>query len=305
MNDSPVVSILMATFNGGAYLREQLDSLIGQTYTSWRLVVHDDGSTDDTLLILGEYQRRDPRISIMDDGVTNLGPAANFLHLMRHVEAQFYMFCDQDDIWLPEKVNHMVAGIAKYEGPTVLYTNSYLYVGDTAIAQKSTVIHPSTLRDTLFFNSGIQGCAVIFNRQLMDILRPFPDTIAMHDHLITMGAVTFGQIVYLDEVLVWYRQHSKNATGNQPRGTFRKLISFLAVKKPVISRSHYYANEAFYAHYRELIDVAKKELFQAYFRYTSSRSVLERLFIVLKHKFALGNKRGLLLVKTMIRTPID
>ncbi|MGV3763102.1 glycosyltransferase family 2 protein [Parapedobacter sp.] len=295
----------MATFNGGTYLREQLDSLIGQTYTSWRLIAHDDGSTDDTLLILEEYQHRDPRISIMDDGVTNLGSAANFLHLMRHVEGKFYMFCDQDDIWLPEKVGRMVAGIAKYEGPTALYTNSYLYEGgSTAISQKSTVIHPHTLRDTLFFNSGIQGCAVIFNHQLMDILRPFPDIVAMHDHLITMGAVTFGQIVYLDEVLVWYRQHSQNATGNQPRGTFGKLASFLVERRPVISRLHYHANEAFYTHYRELIDRAKSKLFQAYFRFASSRSVAERLFIVLKNKFELGNKKGLLLFKTMIRTPI-
>ncbi|MFB2119331.1 glycosyltransferase family 2 protein [Parapedobacter sp. 2B3] len=295
----------MATFNGGTYLREQLDSLIGQTYTFWRLIVHDDGSADDTLSILNEYQREDARITVMDDGVVNLGPAANFLHLMRHVEGELYMFCDQDDIWLPEKVGKMVAAISSYDGPAALYTNSYLYVGGKAVSQKSTVIHPRTLNDTLFFNSGIQGCAVIFNNRLMEIMQPFPGSVAMHDHLITMGAVTFGQIVYLDEVLVWYRQHGQNATGNQPIGTVRRLVSFFSARKPVINRLHYNANKAFYERYIQLMDASKRELFEAYFRFASSRSVLERLFVVLKNRFALGNKKGLLLFKTLIRTPIN
>src|SRR5690606_25730665 len=174
MPNTPVV-ILMATFNGAPHLREQLDSLIRQTYTAWRLVIHDDGSTDGTLSILEEYRQKDPRITIMDDGRVGLGAAGNFLHLMRPVEGEYYLFCDQDDIWLKEKVAQLVATISVCKGPTVVYANSHLYVADEIRSQKSTRIHPSSLRDTLFFNSGIQGCAVIFNHALMDRLKPFPE----------------------------------------------------------------------------------------------------------------------------------
>jgi len=299
------VVILMATFNGAPHLREQLDSLIRQTYTAWRLVIHDDGSTDGTLSILEEYRQKDLRITIMDDGIIGLGAAGNFLHLMRHVEGEYYMFCDQDDIWLEEKVARLVAAVSDCEGPTVVYANSHLYVAGEVIRQKSTQVHPSSLRNTLFFNSGIQGCAVIFNHALVDRLKPFPEVIAMHDHLVTMGAVTFGQMIYLDQPLVLYRQHDQNATGNQPLGPFRRLASFLFGGKPVINRLHYNANRAFYTRYQLALDVTSQKLFRAYFCYANSRSVFKRLFILLKNRFTLGNKRGLLLYKTLVRRPIN
>lgn len=295
----------MATFNGAAYLREQLDSLLRQTYAHWQLIVHDDGSTDDTLLILDEYRRMDPRITVMDDGIVGLGPAGNFLHLMQYVNSEYYLFCDQDDIWLEEKVERQLSVISQCEGPAVVYSNSYLYVDGNITSKTSTVIHPRSLRDTLFFNSGIQGCAVLFNHSLMERLRPFPSVVAMHDHLITMGAATFGQLIYLDQSLVLYRQHPRNATGNQPRGIFRRATSFLFGNKPVINRLHYDANKSFFTCYQPFIETAERKLFNAYFRYVNSRSVFERLFILWKNRFTLGNKRGLLFYKTLMRKPIN
>jgi Glycosyltransferases involved in cell wall biogenesis len=302
---NPPVVILMATFNGAPHLREQLDSLIRQTYSAWRLIVHDDGSTDGTLAILDEYRRIDPRITVMDDGVVGLGAAGNFLHLMRHVKGAYYLFCDQDDIWLEEKIAQLVAVISNCEGPAVVYANSYLYVDGVVIPQMSTLLHPTSLRDTLFFNSGIQGCAIIFNHSLMDRLAPFPEFVAMHDHLVTMGAVTFGQMIYLNQPLVLYRQHKQNATGNQPLGFFRRSVSFLFGGKPVVNRNHYNANLAFFQHYQSMLDQSSQKLFKAYFRYVNSRSVFERLFILLRNRFTLGNKRGLLLYKTLVRRPIN
>ncbi len=305
MMNSPLVTILMATYNGSKHIREQLDSLIEQHYTNWELIVHDDGSSDDTVTIIKGYAGQDRRIRLIEDGVTGLGAAHNYLHLMQQADGDFFMFCDQDDVWMEEKVGRMVAAAAPYNGPAAVYSNSYLYTGEDVLRQKSTIFHPSKLRNTLFFNSGIQGCSLIFNRHLMELLRPFPETVAMHDHLVTMGAVSFGTIAYLDEVLMYYRQHELNVSGNQPLGYFQKIRSFLFGGTPVVSRSHYEANQAFYRRYHSLIDEASRRLFNAYFRYANSRSVFERLSILLKNRFTLGSTWGVLYYKTLVRKPIN
>src|SRR5690606_5171821 len=102
-----------------------------------------------------------------------------------------------------------------------------------------------------------------------------------------------------------YRQHTLNVTGNQPLGYFQKMRSFLFGGTPVVSRSHYEANQAFYRQYYPMIKEADRKLFQAYFRYANSRSVFERLFILLKNRFTLGNKWGVLCYKTLVRKPIN
>lgn len=301
---SPCVDILMATYNGEAYLSEQLDSLLNQTYKHWRLTIHDDGSTDRTLAIIRQYVAQDSRITLLDDGVIGLGSAHNFLHLMERVEGEYYLCCDQDDIWLPEKIEKMLKIAQGFDGPAMVYCNAYLYAEGKVLPRFSTQIHPSSLRNTLFFNSGIQGCAVLVNRALLDTLRPFPDKVAMHDHLLTIGAVTFGTIRYLDEGLIWYRQHGLNVTGSQPRGFWSRIKLFFEADKPVVSRTHFDANHAFFIRYGNAMDQVSSRLFQAYFQYGQCRSVLKRLFILLRFGFTLGNKRGILFFKTLIRKPI-
>lgn len=305
MTDHVEITIVMATYNGEAHLREQLDSLIGQTYPYWRLLVHDDGSTDRTLTIIDKYMRQDARIALLDDGITGLGATRNFLHLLDHVNTDLCMFCDQDDIWLRDKVAKMVETISIDGGAAAAYANSYLYVGSQVVRQLSTRIHPTSLRSTLFLNSGMQGCAMIINRALLEKLKPFPETVAMHDHLLTLGAVVFGKLVYLDEVLTLYRQHESNVTGNQDLGLFQRILSFFVRSKPVISRTHYEANRAFYNRYKDSLNASQQRLFQNYFRYAMEANLIQRLLILLENKFTLGDKRGVLLVKTLLRRPVS
>ena len=300
----PSVAILMATYNGANYIARQLDSLMEQTYPYWRLVVHDDGSTDDTLAIVNGYSARDPRIILLDDRVSKQGASKNYLHLLNEVDSDLYLFCDQDDIWLANKIECMVNKIAGSQQPTLVYGNAYFYREGRVIDQKTTTIHPHTLRDSLFFNSGIQGCSMIINAQLLALLKPFPDVVAMHDHLLTMGAVAFGRIVYVDEVLMWYRQHALNVTGNQKLGYLTKIRAFFKSGKPVIDSAHFVANQAFYSRYFPLLTGENRELFQAYFRYAHSRSVVKRITILIKNRFTLGDKKGVLILKTMLRKPI-
>ncbi|MBR4154305.1 MAG: glycosyltransferase [Paludibacteraceae bacterium] len=108
------VAILMATYNGAKYLREQIDSLFVQTYRDWTLYIQDDGSKDATLDIIKEYS--DERIVLVDVGLTRQGAGMNFMSLLNMVESEYYMFCDQDDVWFEDKMEKELARMKEIEG---------------------------------------------------------------------------------------------------------------------------------------------------------------------------------------------
>ena len=98
------IAILMATYNGKDYIGEQIDSLLAQSFTNWHLYIHDDGSTDGTDKVIHQYENRYPQhISILNYPSQG-GACGNFLSMLENVSADYYMFCDQDDVWLPEKI---------------------------------------------------------------------------------------------------------------------------------------------------------------------------------------------------------
>ena len=98
------IDILMATYNGEKYIVEQIDSIINQTYKNWNLLIRDDNSTDRTLEIIKNYQKKDARIRILDNNKVNLGIVKNFEKLLKISESELIMFSDQDDIWKKGKI---------------------------------------------------------------------------------------------------------------------------------------------------------------------------------------------------------
>ena len=103
-----MIAILMSTYNGERYLREQIDSLLNQTYKDWKLYIRDDGSTDETISIIESYVNDYPDlIVLLKDDLGNLGSARSFMRILSVVDADYYMFCDQDDVWLPNKVKDL------------------------------------------------------------------------------------------------------------------------------------------------------------------------------------------------------
>ncbi|MBU1715693.1 MAG: glycosyltransferase, partial [Proteobacteria bacterium] len=132
------IEILLSTYNGGKYLREQLDSLLAQTCNDWVLLVRDDGSSDDTVIILEEYRTRHPeKIGIVSGGKKRLGACASFAFLLAQSTAPYVMFCDQDDVWLPEKVEvtfeSMLSAESKMPGLPVL-VHADMYVTDNVMS---------------------------------------------------------------------------------------------------------------------------------------------------------------------------
>ena len=102
-----MIDILMATYNGEKYLREQIDSILEQSYTEFRLLISDDCSTDDTRNILNEYVKKDRRVIVFLQN-KNIGAVKNFQYLMEKVESDYFMFSDQDDIWQKDKIRKSI-----------------------------------------------------------------------------------------------------------------------------------------------------------------------------------------------------
>lgn len=225
MRKTPLIHILMATYHGERYLREQIDSLLQQTEQDFVLYAQDDCSTDGTYGILCDYASRYPEKVHVERNVANSGGAKyNFLSLMeKHRQAEYCMLCDQDDVWLPDKIAVSLSAIrgaeACYGKQTPLLAHTDLTVVDAAC----NPIHPSfvgmqgiltahqSLRSITICNT-VTGCAAVYNRALAELIR-MPSYCEMHDHWLAMTAAAFGQIRFVPQATVLYRQHGGNTLG--------------------------------------------------------------------------------------------
>lgn len=298
-----MIDILLATYNGEKYLELQIQSIISQSWRDWRLLIHDDGSLDGTKEIIRKYTSSDSRIIHLDDGITHLGPGGNFFHLMKKADADYVCFCDQDDFWFPHKLEKMVNLAEQKDSqiPFILFSDSYSWLPECSSPVGTPVVrYPNRkLRNFFFLNGGIQGCACLFNKKLLDAVRDFPGYIPMHDQLISLYAASFGQIFYLNDKLFLYRQHQANATAHIKQS---KLSSCGAIFSgtPVIERSYYNGIKSFYDVFRGQLSSEQKKLFSDFLAFPSEGRIF-RFFSILSNRYTLYGSICLLLVKTLFK----
>lgn len=299
-----MIDILLATYNGEKFLANQLYSLLAQTYQNWRVLVHDDGSNDQTIAIIKQFALLDKRIILIEDGIKFGDAAQNFLHLLnKYSNSDYIVFCDQDDIWFESKLQLLYENIKNQQGGCAVYCNAYSYDGVKIIGDNVTSFKRKGLKDSLFLNGGVQGCSLMFNKALKNDIGIYPEFIWMHDHFITIFALTFGKIIYVDASLMLYRQHANNVTGNMNVTMRQRLKSFFNRRNPVIDQNHYDANVSFFSTYKERMDDAQIKLFNSYFLFPRV-NLLKRIFIIFKNSFKIGNWSLALFIKTIIRKPI-
>ncbi|MBP3234736.1 MAG: glycosyltransferase family 2 protein [Eubacterium sp.] len=221
------VHIMMATYNGEKFIKEQIDSIINQTYQDWMLYISDDCSTDDTVNIIDDYCRQYPDKIVLLNRDKKLGGAKqNFLYLFDICpKAELYMFTDQDDVWLPEKAEKLVK---KYD--EVHTENCLVYcdlkVVDSDLNTKSesfiTDIHYSNKKEFILMNNYVPGCVMLIDDYLREAIGILPRQCFMHDWWIVMYSTFFGNIFKVDESLHLYRQHSNNTIGAIKKPSFVK-----------------------------------------------------------------------------------
>ncbi|GAA6764487.1 glycosyltransferase family 2 protein [Flavobacterium johnsoniae] len=235
-NKEPLVYILLASYNGGKYIEEQINSIVLQTYTNWILLIRDDNSSDDTVTIIESFIRKDQRIKLIEKGVENnsKGACQNFASLLNvavQEKASYMMFADQDDYWFPEKIDKMIKGIDKDLNPAMLYS-SFLYADDNLKILpehvqkiKSSFLKPSFNR--LIVQNTVYGCTMMINYSMAQKCLPIPQEAENHDYWITLVATGINaSISHLDIPLMLYRQHGNNVTGS-----FNDHSNFSRVKR--------------------------------------------------------------------------
>lgn len=211
---SKKVAILLSTYNGEKYLREQIDSILAQTYDNFELIVRDDGSRDSTVEIVKEYiEKSDKEITLMVG--KNLGFIKSFFELLKHSDADYFSFADQDDIWFPNKIELAVNSLNKLDDtkPNMAFSNVDYY--DTEMNFMGN--GDSKGKKPSFLNSLYecinQGMTMVINKTTRDyIVKNIPEKCFFHDWWTYMICTAFGNVVQDDVVTVKYRRAKTNAT---------------------------------------------------------------------------------------------
>ena len=213
------VNILMSTYNGQQFLAEQIRSIQDQSYTDWTLFIRDDGSSDNTKEILKDFERQDSRIHLIDsDKSDNLGVIKSFHKLVNHDRADYYFFSDQDDVWLPNKLELSLKEAQNYlaDLPLMVYMDLKVVNQDLEIMTESMVKsqshHANTELVQELTENTVTGGVAMINHALAEMWQE-TDDILMHDWYLALLASTFGNLVFIDQPGELYRQHSDNVLG--------------------------------------------------------------------------------------------
>ena len=239
MGPDGAVAILLATFNGAPYLRSLLDSIEAQSSTEWFMWTRDDGSTDATIEQLQRFEERhQDRMRRVRDH-ERLGARGSFDRLLSSAfdasRAQYFFFCDQDDVWHVDKVERLVAGIRDAESRVGASTPILLHSDLRVVGPGLEIMHPSLKEHQrvdasvwrgfrqLLVQNVVTGCAAVVNRALVRRMGGIPEEAVMHDWWSALVAAAFGQVVYYPYATVDYRQHATNVIGAQEVGLLKLL----------------------------------------------------------------------------------
>ena len=304
--ESDTVAICMATFNGEQFINEQIKSIIDQTYKNWILFIRDDNSNDATAEMLKSWAEAVPdQIVVLTDPTLAGGSASkNFAAIVNFIksnyEFNYFMFADQDDYWLPEKIEKTLVKMKETEekvgGPILVHTDlkvvdSELHIlGDSFFKYRALKPEIKEL-STLLVQNNVTGCTMMWNKLLNEITVLTDERVIMHDWWFTLTACCFGTIVCLEEPTILYRQHGKNAVGATEVNTLsfivRRLLGYNQVKK-VLKLSVVQA-QAFLATYNHLLSPTNRKTVDEYSK-LYNRNKINRIKTILRNNYL---KQGL------------
>lgn len=227
---STTVEILLATYNGAKYIREQLDSIFDQSYTNFKLTIRDDGSTDTTLDIVNEFiGKYGDRIAVLADDGRRLGSTQSFAALIEASTENYMMLCDQDDFWCKDKIEVTLNKMLELEKsnadiPLMVFTDLKEVDRNLKVLSESFIsnqkLFPSICDNPtkLIALNVVAGCTTMFNRVSIKVILPIPIGNIVHDQWIAINIAKYGKIAYLNKATILYRQHSNNSVGAKKVG---------------------------------------------------------------------------------------
>ncbi|VDR25999.1 putative glycosyl transferase [Raoultella terrigena] len=300
------LDVILASYNGERYIKDQILSVLTcfehVHNMECRILISDDSSLDNTVSVLQEICNHDSRVQLLDSDKKG-GVKFNFHHLMLNTDADYIFFSDQDDYWLPEKINLFLNKMmeSESENPGPVLVHSDLCVTDENLSPVNvSMFNYQNLNKTpsfteLLISNSVTGCVMACNKELIDSVKhgKIEESI-MHDWYVALYASAFGRIEFIDHSMILYRQHSNNQVGAKAF-TLKKLISSDGYKNQIKNaRDSVYKTKAqaqlFYDDFGLLLNVSDKNILEKFIS-TFDGSFLGRLNLFLNKKI---RKKGFL-----------
>lgn len=291
--ENVVVDILMASYNGEHYISDQIKSIQKQSFTNWRLLISDDCSSDATPEIIRRFAAEDNRIIIVSEGIRYGSAKDNFLSLTNKAKAPYVMFSDQDDVWLPTKVEKTLTKMHEVEKqngdiPLLVFTDMKVVREDLSIIsnsfEKFSNIDPyRTFFSHLLAQSVGAGCTMMVNQIAIKYMLKVnkTDDIIMHDWWFSLVASAFGKIGYIDEPTSLYRQHGDNEVGAKKYSPIRQIRKMRVLKLRVEKTVR--QSQVFLETYRSELEVKQKLAIENFCKYYTSKG-FQSLFYLVKSR---------------------
>lgn len=219
----PAVQIVLATYNGEQFLQQQIESLLQQSYSDFTVLIRDDGSTDKTLEIIQSYQEKYPaKFFLLKEDKKNVGATQNFGILLANSTADYIFFCDQDDVWLSDKIEQSLKIIFSIENeqktnPCLVYSDMKLIDEHGKIMAESVWQQLQLSPDYFTLNRLLvqnipHGCTMVINKAMKSIASPIPAAAILHDHWLALLAASVGNSAAITTPLLLLRNHAQNVT---------------------------------------------------------------------------------------------
>lgn len=286
------ISVVMATYNGEKYLEQQILSILNQTVKPDEFIVCDDGSTDGTISLLEKFAQQNKLRYVIND--RQLGLIANFKKVVSLANNENYIaLSDQDDEWLPEKLEKSVELLQQIDNdkvPCMVYSDLLLVdqndnVLNTSFRDERGQSHYQYNLETLLLNNFVNGCTTLINPELKRRFAEIPDDVLLnHDSWMALLTFTFGKSAYIPLSLVRYRKHESNAsiTGDvKPKSRYRsimnELVDSLKGQKTFLA-AEFATAQRFYNCYVDEMAEDKKNNFKKFLSLQHKPYIFKKLF---------------------------
>ncbi len=245
MESNKLVQILMATYCGEQHIREQLESILNQSYEHWQLIIRDDCSTDETRRIIQEYCMKYPeQITFIQSHIPSGSAKNNFMHLLELATADYIMFCDQDDVWDENKIEVSLKKMIEIEGeekvPALVHSDLRVVDENLKLIEESfekymSMDYTHNTVNYLLIENVITGCTMMINKSLHKyaVSNYQIEDMTMHDQWLALLASSIGIVAVLPQSTISYRQHQGNSVGTQNVVSIKNLKSVLAKSREI------------------------------------------------------------------------
>nr|MBP3599375.1 glycosyltransferase family 2 protein [Eubacterium sp.] len=284
------IHIVLATYNGAKFIKEQLDSILNNSWKDLTIEVCDDGSTDETLEIVSKYVKTYDNVTLHRNE-KNLGYVMNFMEGIKRSQSPYIMLCDQDDIWHVDKIQKTYNRMRELEKemssqvPLLVYSDAMNFDSDTG--EELGSFHKSSHLDTekvdlahLLMENKCIGCTVMVNGVIRDYLKELSPAIRVHDWWLALICSCFGKIAYLDESTLQYRQHSGNMIGGSGFSTYVGNRLKNMQKQKLAIRATFEQGKAFYQTFSGQLENDAKDVLATFARMDAAGFLRRRLWLV-------------------------